>query len=167
MKITNCRQTAANDKFNKSNKCALEIWQTIFFSRWSRGRHLCLFYSFVVSFHLPKHFHWMPPLLFNSVVVRLPLLVLSSHFLFLIKSRFTLTLSRKCGHSMFWNWWSNQSTLLLNGFFFVHLKIVCVYQLKCWLGFNLWRKKVIYSFVFDITCKLEPVRSSDQCAGCP
>lgn len=29
------------------------------------------------------------------------LFVLSSHFLFLIKSRFTLTLSRKCGHSIF------------------------------------------------------------------
>lgn len=46
----------------------------------------------------------MPLLLFNveSVVVLLPLFkLLSSHFIFLIKSRFTLTLSRKCGHSMF------------------------------------------------------------------
>lgn len=43
----------------------------------------------------------MPPLLLiESVVALLPLLVLSSHFLFLIKSRLTLTLSRKCGHSM-------------------------------------------------------------------
>lgn len=60
--------------------------------------------------HLPKHFHNMPPpplpLVFNveSVVALLPLFkLLSSHFLLLIKSRFTLTLSRKCGHSMFAN----------------------------------------------------------------
>lgn len=54
--------------------------------------------------HLPEHFHNMPLLLFNveSVVALLPLFkLLSSHFIFLIKSRFTLTLSRKCGHSMF------------------------------------------------------------------
>lgn len=69
---------------------------------WSGQRnHIC---------HLPKHFHNMPPpplpLVFNveSVVALLPLFkLLSSHFLLLIKSRFTLTLSRKCGHSMFAN----------------------------------------------------------------
>lgn len=59
--------------------------------------------------------------------------------------------------------WSNQSTLLLND---VSLKkIVCVLTTGN-VGFGLWRTKAIYSFVFDITCKLEPVRSCDQC-GCP
>lgn len=59
------------------------------------------------SFSLPKHLHCTPPPLplllpFNDefVAALLPLFILSSHFLFLIKSRLTLTLSRKWGHSI-------------------------------------------------------------------